>query len=81
MHVGDAKALLKGIKNEAGKLINHKAKLDNYLKWTKKSNLRIQDVGEEEDLVPLQRARDAANAFDDDNTTNENDDDGEAGQQ
>lgn len=60
MHVTDAKALLKGIKNESGKAIDYKTKLDAYLKWTKKSNMRIQDVGEEEDLAPLKRARDAA---------------------
>ncbi|KAG5493938.1 hypothetical protein JKF63_01770 [Porcisia hertigi] len=60
MHVNDAKALLKGVKNEAGKAINYKNKLDAYSKWMKKSNMRIQDVGEEEDLVPLKRAKAAA---------------------
>lgn len=57
MNVNDAKALLKGVKNESGKAINYKNKLEVYSKWTKKSNMRIQDVGEDEDLVPLQRAR------------------------
>ncbi|CCW60603.1 unnamed protein product [Phytomonas sp. EM1] len=60
MHVNDAKALLKGVKNEAGKAINYKTKLQAYSKWMKKSNMRIQDAGEEEDLGPLKRAR-AAN--------------------
>lgn len=60
MHVNDARALLKGVKNEAGKAINYKSKLEAYSKWTKKSNMRIQDVGEEEDLVPLKRAKAAA---------------------
>jgi ATP-dependent RNA helicase DDX54/DBP10 len=60
MHVNDAKALLKGVKNEAGKAINYKSKLEAYSKWMKKSNMRIQDVGEEEDLVPLKRAKAAA---------------------
>ncbi|KAK7200772.1 ATP-dependent RNA helicase [Novymonas esmeraldas] len=60
MHVNDAKALLKGVKNEAGKAINYKSKLDAYSRWMKKSNMRIQDVGEEEDLVPLKRAKAAA---------------------
>lgn len=60
MHVNDAKALLKGVKNEAGKAINYKNKLEAYSKWMKKSNMRIQDVGEEEDLVPLKRAKAAA---------------------
>ncbi|CAJ1042201.1 DEAD/DEAH box helicase/Helicase conserved C-terminal domain [Leishmania shawi] len=60
MHVNDAKALLKGVKNEAGRAINYKSKLQAYSKWLKKSNMRIQDVGEEEDLVPLKRAKAAA---------------------
>lgn len=60
MHVNDAKALLRGVKNESGKAINYKSKLQAYSKWTKKSNMRIQDVGEEEDLVPLKRAKAAA---------------------
>ncbi|AYU82534.1 ATP-dependent RNA helicase, putative [Leishmania donovani] len=60
MHVNDAKALLRGVKNEAGKAINYKSKLQAYSKWMKKSNMRIQDVGEEEDLVPLKRAKAAA---------------------
>ena len=56
--VNDAKAMLKGIKNEAGKFINFKKdKLDAYLKWTKKSNMRIQDCGEEEDDGAVVRAR------------------------
>ncbi|KPA82243.1 putative ATP-dependent RNA helicase [Leptomonas pyrrhocoris] len=63
MHVNDAKALLKGVKNEAGKAINYKNKLDAYSKWVKKSNMRIQDVGEEEDLVPLKRAKAAAQSM------------------
>lgn len=60
MNVSEAKALLKGVKNEAGKAINYKTKLEAYSKWMKKSNMRIQDVGEEEDLAPIQRARAAA---------------------
>ncbi|CCW66579.1 unnamed protein product [Phytomonas sp. Hart1] len=60
MHVNDAKALLKGVKNEAGKAINYKTKLQSYSKWMKKSKMRIQDAGEEEDLGPLKRARSAA---------------------
>ncbi|KAG5467843.1 hypothetical protein LSCM4_00929 [Leishmania orientalis] len=60
MHLNDAKALLRGGKNEAGKAINYKSKLQAYSKWMKKSNMRIQDVGEEEDLVPLKRAKAAA---------------------
>lgn len=63
MHVNDAKALLKGVKNEAGKAINYKNKLEAYSKWMKKSNMRIQDVGEEEDLVPLKRAKAAAQSM------------------
>ncbi|KPI90451.1 putative ATP-dependent RNA helicase [Leptomonas seymouri] len=63
MHVNDAKALLKGVKNEAGKAINYKSKLEAYSKWMKKSNMRIQDVGEEEDLVPLKRAKAAAQSM------------------
>ncbi|CBH10557.1 ATP-dependent DEAD/H RNA helicase, putative [Trypanosoma brucei gambiense DAL972] len=59
MNVNDAKALLRGVKNEAGKAVNFKTKLKTYSKWTKKSNLRIQDAGEEEDLGPLRQARDA----------------------
>lgn len=56
--VNDAKAMLKGIKNEAGKSINFKKdKLDAYAKWTKKSNMRIQDCGEEEDDGAVVRAR------------------------
>ncbi|EPY40300.1 ATP-dependent RNA helicase DDX54/DBP10 [Angomonas deanei] len=62
MNVKDAKAQLKGIKNEAGKAINYKTKLDTYNKWSKKSNMRIQDAGEEEDLGQLQRAKAAAQA-------------------
>lgn len=62
MHVNDAKALLKGIKNEAGKAINYKTKMDAYAKWMKKSNMRIQDVGEEEDLAPIRRAKAAGAA-------------------
>eukprot|EP00796_Vickermania_ingenoplastis_P007250 gene7251-5098_t len=69
MHVNDAKAMLKGIKNEAGKAINYKSKLDAYAKWMKKSNMRIQDVGEEEDLAPIRRAKAAAS------TVDENDED------
>lgn len=57
MHVNDAKAMLKGMKNEAGKAINFKEKLEAYSKWTKKSNMRIQDVGEEEDLSTVNRAK------------------------
>eukprot|EP00658_Telonema_sp_P-2_P019425 TRINITY_DN17669_c0_g1_i1.p1 TRINITY_DN17669_c0_g1~~TRINITY_DN17669_c0_g1_i1.p1 ORF type:complete len:223 (-),score=96.09 TRINITY_DN17669_c0_g1_i1:124-792(-) len=52
-----AKALLKGMKNESGKAINFKDKLEAYSKWTKKTNMRIQDVGEEEDLGAVTRAR------------------------
>lgn len=63
MHVNDAKALLKGVKNESGKAINYKNKLEAYSKWMKKSNMRIQDVGEEEDLVPLKRAKAAAQSM------------------
>ncbi|KAG8347575.1 DEAD DEAH box helicase Helicase conserved C terminal domain [Trypanosoma vivax] len=59
MNVNDAKALLRGVKNEAGKAVNFKSKLKTYSRWMKKSNLRIQDVGEEEDLGPLRRAREA----------------------
>ncbi|CCD13783.1 unnamed protein product [Trypanosoma congolense IL3000] len=59
MNVNDAKALLRGVKNEAGKAVNFKSKLKAYSKWTKKSNIRIQDAGEEEDLGPLRQARDA----------------------
>lgn len=70
MHLNDAKALMKGIKNESGKAINYKSKVDAYAKWMKKSNMRIQDVGEEEDLGPVRRAK-AANAAD----TSENDED------
>ncbi|EPY22752.1 ATP-dependent RNA helicase DDX54/DBP10 [Strigomonas culicis] len=62
MNVNDAKALLKGVKNESGKAINYKNKLEAYSKWMKKSNLRIQDVGEEEDLAPIQRSKAAAAA-------------------
>lgn len=57
MHVNDAKALMKGMKNEAGKKIDFKSKLDAYAKWTKSSNLRIQDVGEPEDSAALARAK------------------------
>ncbi|KEG12533.1 putative ATP-dependent RNA helicase [Trypanosoma grayi] len=57
MNVNDAKALLHGVKNEAGKAVNFKSKLEVYSRWMKKSNMRIQDVGEEEDLGPLNRAR------------------------
>lgn len=70
MHLNDAKALLKGIKNESGKAINYKSKVDAYAKWMKKSNMRIQDVGEEEDLAPIRRAKAAASS-----DTPENDDD------
>ncbi|ORC93585.1 putative ATP-dependent RNA helicase [Trypanosoma theileri] len=59
MNVTDAKALLRGVKNEAGKAVNFKSKLEAYSRWMKKSNMRIQDVGEEEDLGPLNRAREA----------------------
>ncbi|EKF33546.1 ATP-dependent RNA helicase, putative [Trypanosoma cruzi marinkellei] len=57
MNVNDAKAMLRGVKNEAGKAVNFKSKLEAYSRWMKKSNMRIQDVGEEEDLGPLHRAR------------------------
>lgn len=59
MHVNDAKAMLKGMKNESGKAINYKSKMDAYAKWMKKSNMRIQDVGEVEDLTPIRRAKGA----------------------
>lgn len=62
MHVNDAKALLKGIKNEAGKAIDFKTKLEAYSKWTRTSNMRIQDAGEEEDLGALSRAKAAREA-------------------
>eukprot|EP00742_Colponemidia_sp_Colp-10_P017311 GILJ01019905.1.p1 GENE.GILJ01019905.1~~GILJ01019905.1.p1 ORF type:complete len:905 (+),score=221.48 GILJ01019905.1:146-2716(+) len=56
--VNDAKAMLKGTKNEAGKFIDFKKdKLDAYARWTKKSNMRIQDCGEEEDDGAVVRAR------------------------
>jgi ATP-dependent RNA helicase DDX54/DBP10 len=57
MHVNDAKAMMRGMKNESGKAIDFKTKLEAYSKWMKHSNMRIQDVGEEEDLVALSRAR------------------------
>ncbi|RNF22584.1 putative ATP-dependent RNA helicase [Trypanosoma conorhini] len=57
MNVNDAKAMLRGVKNESGKAVNFKSKLEAYSRWIKKSNMRIQDVGEEEDLGPLNRAR------------------------
>lgn len=62
MHLNDAKAMMKGIKNEAGKAIDYKSKVDAYAKWMKKSNMRIQDVGEEEDLAPVRRSKAAASA-------------------
>lgn len=77
MNVNDAKALLRGVKNESGKTVNFKTKLEAYSRWVKKSNMRIQDVGEEEDLGPLTRAR-AAQAFGssgNNNNSNNNDDD------
>ncbi|RNF10334.1 putative ATP-dependent RNA helicase [Trypanosoma rangeli] len=57
MNVNDAKAMLRGVKNESGKAVNFKSKLEAYSRWMKKSNMRIQDVGEEEDLGPFNRAR------------------------
>ncbi|CUG86221.1 ATP-dependent DEAD/DEAH box RNA helicase, putative [Bodo saltans] len=57
MHVNDAKAMMRGMKNESGKAIDFKTKLEAYSKWMKHSNMRIQDVGEEEDLAALSRAR------------------------
>nr|ACS87799.1 putative ATP-dependent RNA helicase [Angomonas deanei] len=74
MHVNDAKALLKGVKNESGKAINYKSKLEAYSKWMKKSNMRIQDVGEEEDLVPLKRAKAAEQSM----LSKDGDEDGDA---
>lgn len=62
MHLNDAKAMMKGIKNEAGKAIDYKSKIDAYAKWMKKSNMRIQDVGEDEDLTPIRRSKAAASA-------------------
>jgi ATP-dependent RNA helicase DDX54/DBP10 len=62
MHVNDAKAMLRGMKNEAGKSINFKSKLEAYSKWMKKSNLRIQDAGEDEDVGAIARAKQAASA-------------------
>lgn len=73
MNVNDAKAMLRGVKNESGKTVNFKSKLEAYSRWMKKSNMRIQDVGEEEDLGPLSRAR-AAQAIGSGN--NDGDDDG-----
>ena len=60
MHVNDAKAMLRGMKNESGKSIDFKAKLEAYSRWMKKSNLRIQDAGEDEDLGAIARAKQAA---------------------
>jgi ATP-dependent RNA helicase DDX54/DBP10 len=54
--------MLNGMKNESGKSINFKDKLEAYSRWMKHSNMRIQDVGEEEDLGALARARGGANA-------------------
>jgi ATP-dependent RNA helicase DDX54/DBP10 len=62
MHVNDAKAMLRGMKNESGKSINFKSKLEAYSRWMKKSNLRIQDAGEDEDLGAIARAKQAASA-------------------
>ncbi|KAH9577294.1 DEAD/DEAH box helicase domain [Trypanosoma melophagium] len=73
MNVNDAKALLRGVKNESGKAVNFKSKLEAYSRWMKKSNMRIQDVGEEEDLGPLNRAREARSLGE----HNENDDENE----
>jgi ATP-dependent RNA helicase DDX54/DBP10 len=56
-NINEAKAMLIGIKNEAGKAIDFKTKLDSYNKWTQRSNLRIQDVGEPEDAGAINRAR------------------------
>eukprot|EP00672_Neobodo_designis_P019285 CAMPEP_0174833280 /NCGR_PEP_ID=MMETSP1114-20130205/4139_1 /TAXON_ID=312471 /ORGANISM="Neobodo designis, Strain CCAP 1951/1" /LENGTH=847 /DNA_ID=CAMNT_0016067155 /DNA_START=41 /DNA_END=2584 /DNA_ORIENTATION=+ len=56
-NVNEAKAMLAGIKNEAGKKIDFKSKLEAYTKWTRASNLRIQDVGEQEDSAALAKAR------------------------
>merc|ERR1711916_98893 len=56
-NVNEAKAMPVGIKNEAGKKIDFKTKLEAYSKWTKSSNLRIQDVGEQEDTGAMARAR------------------------
>lgn len=61
MNVNDAKALVKGIKNEAGTKIDFKkSKLEAYSKWMKSSNMRIQDIGEEEDTAAVERARNTA---------------------
>ena len=56
MAVNDAKALLKGIKNESGANIDFKSKQQHYVKWTQASNLRIPDVGEQEDAGVTSRA-------------------------
>ena len=56
MNVNEAKAMVKGMKNESGSKINFKTKLDAYRTWTKTSNMRIQDVGEMEDLQKVHQA-------------------------
>ena len=57
MNVNDAKAMLKGIKNEAGKMIDFKDKHKFYSKWTSKSSLRVQDCGETEDSALVNQAQ------------------------
>jgi ATP-dependent RNA helicase DDX54/DBP10 len=56
-NINEAKALLIGIKNESGKRIDFKTKLEAYSRWTRSSNIRIQDVGEMEDAGAIARAR------------------------
>lgn len=56
MNINEAKAQLKGTRNESGKAIDFKNKLDAYAKWTKASNIRIQDVGEPEDASAVNAA-------------------------
>ena len=56
MAVNDAKAMTKGVKNEAGSKINFKTKQQHYIKWSKSSNMRIPDVGEVEDVSFSARA-------------------------
>jgi ATP-dependent RNA helicase DDX54/DBP10 len=48
-NVVQAKLLMRGLKNEAGSKVNMRSDQRTYKKWSEKTKLRIQDVGEDED--------------------------------